>query len=383
MASELTVGVLGAGHAGTALAAWLSSQNVPTLMWAPANHPGSLPSIGQHGGIVASGLIEGKHEITVYENLSGLLASANFLILATRADVHEAFVNDLEKFVLKRPLLVICGHGFTVNYASRLMCERILETDDSPVTAKLTGGQGNEVHIKAILPSFGVSCYPVKLDIDGNPTLPKSTSATLARIFGSSITAISPLHSLFFSNYIIHAVSATLNIGRLRDPVGSLTERAEGWRAELETRVGADYRFYFYGQGTNSYVCNVIDAADKERLAVAKALGITLDTVLAECNTQSNTDYVNMREFSLAPFPYNVNFACPDTMRHRYFSEEIRTMAMICAIAKSRRIKIPVTKSIMSLIKSARGDASDTLSSLGALPFDPTELSIFGARADE
>ncbi|MBO9112482.1 MULTISPECIES: NAD/NADP-dependent octopine/nopaline dehydrogenase family protein [Rhizobium/Agrobacterium group] len=380
MASELTVGVIGGGHAGTALAAWFSSQKVQTAMWAPANHPGSLPSIRQHGGILASGLIEGKHEVTIYQELSDLLASAKFLILATRADVHQAFVQDLEKFVLKKPLLVICGHGFTVNYAARLMCERILETDDSPVTAKLIGGQGNEVHIKAILPSFGVSCYPVTRDGGGNLKLPKSISETLAKIFGSSITAISPLHSLFFSNYIIHAVSATLNIGRLRDPEGSLTERAEGWRTELESRVGADYRFYFYGQGTNSYVCAVIDAADKERLKVAGALGIKLDTVLAECNTQSKTDYVNMREFSLAPFPYNVNFACPDTLQHRYFSEEIRTMEMICAIAKSHRIKIPVTKSIMSLIKAARGDDVDALSLMGGLPFDPTKLSIFGAR---
>ncbi|MBO9136583.1 NAD/NADP octopine/nopaline dehydrogenase family protein (plasmid) [Rhizobium sp. B230/85] len=382
MASELTVGVLGAGHAGTALAAWLSSRKIPTLMWAPANHTGSLPSIRQNGGIVASGLIEGKYEVTVYEELSDLLASAKFLILATRADVHEGFVRDLERFVLKKSLLVICGHGFTVNYASRLMSTRILETDDSPVTAKLTGGQGNEVHIKAILPSFGVSSYPVKYDANGNFALPNSTSATLQKCFGTTITAISPLHSLFFSNYVIHAVSATLNIGRLRDPEGSLTQRAESWRMELETRVGGGHLFYFYGQGTNTYVCNVIDAVDKERLEVAKALGLTLDTVLAECNTQSNTDYVNMREFSLAPFPYNVNFACPDTLRHRYFSEEIRTMQMVCAIAKSCRIKIPVTNSIMSLIKAARGDAPGTLSSLGDLPFDVTKLSIFGARSD-
>lgn len=120
----------------------------------------------------------------------------------------------------------------------------------------------------------------------------------------------------------------------------------------------------------------MIDAADKERLKVAGALGITLDTVLAECNTQSKTDYVNMREFSLAPFPYNVNFACPDNLQHRYFSEEIRTLEMICSIARSHRVKIPVTKSIMLLIKAARGEALHALS----LPFDPTKLSIFGAR---
>ncbi|QTG17106.1 NAD(P)-binding domain-containing protein (plasmid) [Agrobacterium tumefaciens] len=385
MAPKLTVGILGAGHAGTALAAWFSSKRVPTYMWALEDHPGSLTAIRQqYGQVKASGLIEGVYLTTVCSNLSDLIASANFLILATRADAHEQFVGNLESYndqLTGKTLLVICGHGFAVSYAYRLQFKRILETDDSPTTAKLTGDGGNEVHIKAMLPSFGVSCYPVKYDESGNTILPDSVETVLTRRFQASITAISPLHSLFFSNYVIHAVSATLNIGRLRDPDESLTERAKGWREALDDRVGADQRFFFYGQGTNTYVCNVIKAADKERLAVAQALGITLDTVLEECNIQSKTDYVNMREFSLAPFPYNVNYACPDTLGHRYFSEEIRTMELISVIAEARGIKIPVTKSIMVLIKAARDDDPDTYSSSGSSSFNPFDLSIFGERS--
>nr|WP_272951507.1 NAD/NADP-dependent octopine/nopaline dehydrogenase family protein [Sinorhizobium meliloti] len=358
--SGLTVGILGAGHAGTAMAAWFASKKIPVVMWAPSGHRGSLPSINaQNGTIMAKGVINGKFNVSTCEDLGTVACSATLLIIITRSDAHESFVNELANLgneLNDKDILVVCGQGFALNFEKRLRSRRILEISNSPAACKITDGEKVMVHIKEMKAALGISCFPAHRHESGAIDFPDDVKHTLSRLFPTTkLTPTPPLQAAFGSNYITHAVSAMLNIGRLPDPAGTLSERAEGWLRELKNRAPMEEGFFFYGQGSNGYVCKVQDLVDNERRAVAMACGIRLSPLLQECNEEYNTDYATLREYCLAPSPHNVQYACPNDIEHRYFSEELRSLEGIAAIAEVVKVEVPLTRSHIFLIQAARG----------------------------
>ncbi|MGV1832922.1 hypothetical protein [Agrobacterium vitis] len=140
---SLNIAVLGAGHVGTALAAWFSSQGATTTLWAPHDHPGILSSAFENKAHIRSeGLLEGTHEVAVADSLESAVESASLLVVATRSDAHQGLVEDLRRLgarISGKEILVICGRGFAIRFAHLLQFDKIVETDNSPVTSKLIG----------------------------------------------------------------------------------------------------------------------------------------------------------------------------------------------------------------------------------------------------
>ncbi|WHA44216.1 MULTISPECIES: D-nopaline dehydrogenase [Agrobacterium] len=381
----LTVGVLGSGHAGTALAAWFASRHVPTALWAPADHPGSISAIKASEGVITTeGMINGPFRVSACDDLAAVIRSSRVLIIVTRADVHDSFVNELANFngeLATKDIVVVCGHGFSIKYERQLRFKRIFETDNSPITSKLSDQKKCNVNIKEMKASFGLSCFPIHRDDAGVIDLPEDTKNIFAQLFSARIICIPPLQVLFFSNYITHAVPAVMNIGRLRDPANSLTKRAEKWLLELDERTPrAEKGFFFYGEGSNTYVCNVQEQIDHERRKVAAACGLRLNSLLQECNDEYDTDYETLREYCLAPSPHNVHHACPDNMEHRYFSEELCSLEDVAAIAAIAKIEIPLTHAFINIIHAGKGKINPTGKSSSVIGnFSSSDLIRFGA----
>ncbi|NSY72475.1 D-nopaline dehydrogenase [Agrobacterium tumefaciens] len=381
----LTVGVLGSGHAGTALAAWFASRRVSTALWAPADHPGSISAIKANEGVVTTeGVINGSFTVSASDDLLAVIRSSHLLIIVTRADVHDSFVSELANFngeLAEKDILVVCGHGFSMKYERQLQCKRILETDNSPTTSKLSDKKKCKVNIKEMKASFGLSCFPIHRNDVGVIDLPEDIKIIFAQLFTARIIPIPPLQVLFFSNYITHAIAAVMNIGRLRDPVNSLTKRAEQWLLELDERTPrAETDFFFYGEGSNTYVCNVQEQVDQERRKVAKACGLHLNSLLQECNDEYGTNYATLREYCLAPSPHNVHYACPDNMEHRYFSEELCSLEDIAAIATITKIEMPLTRAFINIIHAGKANFPPTDKTSSVIGnFRSGDLIRFGA----
>ncbi|WP_312885929.1 NAD/NADP octopine/nopaline dehydrogenase family protein [Rhizobium leguminosarum] len=385
MTPGLTVGILGAGHAGTAMAAWFASKKIPVVIWGPSDHRGYIPKIdAQNGTIMAKGVINGKFHVSTSEDVGTVACSATLLIIITRADAHESFVSELAKLGNKlndKDIIVVCGQGFALNFEKRLRSRRILEISNSPAACKVADGEKVMVHIKEMKATLGISCFPTHRNESGVIDFPDDVKHTLSRLFPTTqLTPTPPLQAAFGSNYVTHAVSAMLNIGRLPDPAGTLSQRAEGWLRELKNRAPMENGFFFYGQGSNGYVCKVQDLVDNERRAVANACGIRLPPLLQECNEEYNTDYATLREYCLAPSPHNVQYACPNDIEHRYFSEELRSLEGIAAIAEVVKVQVPLTLSHILIIQAARGKpAFESALYKSVREFTRDDLILFGA----
>ncbi|WCK69427.1 D-nopaline dehydrogenase [Agrobacterium tumefaciens] len=383
----LTVGVLGSGHAGTALAAWFASRHVSTALWAPADHPGSISAMKDNQGVITTeGVINGPFRVSACDDLAAVIRSSHVLIIVTRADVHDSFVNELANFngeLEAKDIVVVCGHGFSMKYERQLRCKRIFETDNSPTTSKLSDKKKCKVNIKEMKTSFGLSCFPVHRNDAGVIDLPEDIKIIFDQLFSARIVPIPPLQVLFFSNYITHAIAAVMNIGRLRDPANSLTKRAEQWLLELDERTPrSEQGFFFYGEGSNTYVCKVQEQVDQERRKVATACGLRLSSLLQECNDEYGTDYATLREYCLAPSPHNVHYACPENLEHRYFSEELCSLEDIAAIATVTKIEIPLTRAFINIIRAGKGNIPPTgISSSVIGNFSFSDLIRFGATA--
>ena len=349
------MGILGAGHAGTALAAKFAANGFSVTLWAPERHPGAIPDIlANDNNINAAGVINGAYAITPTTDVGVVVRSAKLLFIVTRADVHDTYVSALEEHndkLADTDLFVVCGQGFTMTYGDRLNVKRILESSNSPAASKLTGPA--TVNIKEMKTEFQVSCYPIHRDA-GRVSLPADLKDQLAKLLPAQLVPCLPLQAAFASNYITHAVAAMFNIGRLRDPADALTERAKGYLSELDRRDPPAGGYFFYGRGSNTYVNKVQEKVDAERRAVAAFCGIKLDTLLKECNDEYGTDYANLREYCLVPTPHNVQFACPDAIEHRYYSEEMWPMEFVAALAGLVGTPVPLTTATIVSIQAAR-----------------------------
>ncbi|KAM7187585.1 NAD/NADP octopine/nopaline dehydrogenase, alpha-helical domain containing protein [Rhypophila sp. PSN 637] len=338
--ANLTVGLLGFGHANAAMAGYFASKGIPSMVWTHPQHPGALRKTRQNGGVLnVGGLVEGEILITEAASLQDLLKNTRVILLGTRADAHAFYIDELKKhndLLTKSMIFVMKGTGFTLTYGRQLSFQYILESNTSPSTAKLDEGQGTAaVNLKSMKVEFSLSWYSNIHKYDPTEAFqdfPSNVKQVLNKLFDARIQIRSPLDiSLACGGTCIHLPGALLNIGRLPDEAGILTSKAKTNLAKLPTVDPG----YFYGNGMNTYVNRCQLSLDRERLAVAEACGLKGNQTLLEyVNFHYGTKFVDMREFSSNPYPHNAQKATPKDMGHRYYREEYIAITLLLAIAR-------------------------------------------------
>ncbi|KAM7213959.1 NAD/NADP octopine/nopaline dehydrogenase family protein [Rhypophila decipiens] len=294
MAPEnLTVGLLGFGHANAAMAGYFASKGISTMVY---------------------GLADGEILITEARSLQDLVRNTRFMILSTRVDAHSFYVDELRKhnsLLGKSMLFVMTGAGFTLTYGRDLNFQYVLECSTAPNTAKLDdSGPAAAVHLKSMKLEFELSWFP-------NASQDR-TPARLNIAFACVGTGV-------------HLPTALLNIGRLPDEARLLTPLAKANLAKLPTLDSG----YFYGNGMNTYVNRCQLGLDRERLAIAAACGLKAGPTLLEyLNGFYGTSFKNLREFSSNPYPHNAQKSTPKDMGHRYYCEEYISLTLLMTIAR-------------------------------------------------
>jgi opine dehydrogenase len=90
-----------------------------------------------------------------------------------------------------------------------------------------------------------------------------------------------------------------------------------GW---IETTKGD---FYFYREGMSPSVIKVIDAVDKERMAIARAFGFEPQSTLAIMNGYYGRGFADFREFARETVEHNMTKMTPTHMRERFIVQDI------------------------------------------------------------
>lgn len=255
--SSTRVAVLGGGNTAFALAANLTLRRCEVVLWEAPSHAASLAPIRDSREIRLTGVAEqGVARIDSVTTDVREAVETDVLLLPVPSYAHRAFADLLIPHLRPGHLVVLLpGNLGSLAFAKwareagRADGVLFCETDTAPYVCRKVGP--SHVHIWGVVTGLGLG------------VLPSSGTSRALLALGDVFPGIRAYpHALACglsaTNPIVHPAGVLLNAGRI--------ERSRG-------------EFYFYEEGVTPGVVRAIKAVDAERLAVAAALGISLDTV--------------------------------------------------------------------------------------------------------
>jgi opine dehydrogenase len=247
----MKVGIVGCGGIGLASAAWMVERGHQVSMWSPrADAPEPL----KNGQIQSIGILEADVKVHVVETPEQLVGAVEVILIAVPANGHRAVMDALVPHIRSGQTVIVSAmnslsslylyedairRGITITVAS---------FGTTALTARRVGPA--EVRIMVRRDSLGMSCLPRK-DFDG-------ALAVCESLFGMDFTqdenALAT--ALTSTNPIAHAPLALFNWTRI--------ERAESWP-----------QFHYMTERVSA----VIKLLDAEKIAVARAFGLRVQTI--------------------------------------------------------------------------------------------------------
>lgn len=335
-----TVSIIGAGHVGCALAYDIASRGYDVTLRSIRGHPGNLPKIKQNGNILeCSGMLAGRLPINIQEGFGNIASNVDkIIVVTTPSQGHEAIFTELSQRDLSKSVIVfITGNAAGVKARQQLNAKAVLDTATSPYSSRVSSD--GVVTIRGIKKRLQIGpLVPALSDEDRNEIgelfhMPLDWSPTTLEIFLSGV------------NGVVHVPTALLNLG---------------W---IETTNGD---FYFYRQGMSSGVCSIIQAADRERLAVAAAYRCNIRSALDSYNKNYGCQEKTLREFAKNTEAHNRTKGA----QKRFLDQDVPYWLVLCSDLGARAcVPTPVIDTLILLASISGGVdyrlTGRTLSSLG------------------
>ena len=139
------------------------------------------------------------------------------------------------------------------------------------------------------------------------------------------------------TNMILHCPTMIMNAGRIESE---------------------DEGFRFYGDGMTESVCAVMEAMDRERMAVGRALGLNLLSTMDDMKELYSIRGNTLRETILNNTAYcGHGKDSPSSMKYRYLTEDVPYLLVpVFGIGKKLGVPMPVTESIIRLASVIAGE---------------------------
>jgi len=146
----------------------------------------------------------------------------------------------------------------------------------------------------------------------------------------------------------------------------------------LLERTGGD--FLFYEEGVTEGVGRLIEAVDRERLAIAAALGVM---VLSEPAIGVRQGYMRQEDYSTgySTAPGFLGIRAQNELDHRYLTEDVGySLVFLSDLAARLDVATPAMDAVITiasvvLARDFRGEAKRTLTTLGLDGLSPSELA--------
>ena len=329
------VAILGAGHGGCAAAADLTSRGHHVRLHARSEE--RLKPLLERGGIEARGIVEGFVSLdSLTTDIKEAISGTDVVMLVVPSTAHEYYANLLAPILTPNiPVFLNPGHTCgglhfvhelkKAGYTREVRC---CETVTLTYICRMEGPTtvGIYTNVKNLL--FGA--------------FPAQNSEDLIAIIKSLYSEIIPA-----SNVLETALS---NMNAVFHPPGMLMNT--GW---VES-TGGD--FLFYRQGMSPAVGRVTSAVDKERMAIAKALGVKTRSFLdnffeAGLTTKEARDSNDISRACYESMP-NRTIKSPSSLDDRYIHEDVGYgLVPMSELGRMVEVPTPTIDSIIRLVSDA------------------------------
>lgn len=346
----MKIAVLGSGNGAHAVA----------FEWARAGHdvymfdfdmfPKPIAAINAAGGITSEGEMEGFQKLAYAgHDIGKVVTDADLIFAVGPAYSTEPFGKACAPYVKDGQIYIICPSSCmgAVTFKRALG----LALDDNRVTISETSTLPYAVRI------VGDAHIAVYNRLPGGiwlATLPSCENdrihAMLSPIYPGLAKAKTVLQtSLQNSNPMLHPTITTLNAARIEQTHGD---------------------FFFYEEGVTPAVGNVLEAIDKERIAIAAALGLEVlsDPVLGVLQGyMTEANYVSGYNYA----PGFKGIRAQSQLDYRYYNEDAG-YGLVFWIDLASRVNVPVPnmKAMLQLVSTIMqrdyaGEGARTLEKIG------------------
>lgn len=320
--------MIGGGNTGQAASAYLASLGGDCTIY--TRDPDKASQINETG-MSATGAVTGTWPVKATTDLAQAVDGADLILVMTTADAHRAVGEALKDVLAPSQTILV----FNSNWGA-MELRQVLGGD---IAAKqLTIAETGSQLFLSTASTPGQVHIGLKEQITISATDPAQTEEVItafADYFPQFVPARSIIETtMSTTNPVIHVPISFLNLVRI--------ENAQP--------------FLFYGEGVSPGAVELILAIDRERIAVASALGYEINDVLTGINSFWEKKHDNLFDALTKNESYIKGFG-PRTTRHRYFTEDIPYgITPISRIGKLFDVPTPNTDALLDLLRKAVGE---------------------------
>ena len=346
----MRVAVLGAGNGGVASAFDFAQHGHHVTLYAPPRYGENVIAVRNAGGIRASGDLEGFVPVRYAGTDAGeAMEDAELVVLVGPAYATDSLAADAAPHLRDGMAVLVCPGSCAGAIAFKRTAGLELEDD------RVIVGETSTLPYAVRVTSPGVINVFLKLTTDVYlAAVPRSGTDRLLRMVRDTWPEVERADSVFQTtlengNPVIHPAVTLLNAGLLE-------------------RTGGD--FLFYEEGVTEAVGRMIEAVDRERLAIADALGVT---VLSEPAIGKRQGYMLEESYSTgySTAPGFLGIKAQSRLDHRYLTEDVgyslvflTDLAARLGVATAVMDAVITTASVV-LARDFRAEAARTVSGLG------------------
>ncbi len=334
------VAILGSGNAACSYSAYLGKRGHEVRLWDQPCFWENLAPIKEKGGMDMIGVDTGFGPISlVTSDLEEAIKGIDIIMVVVPSFGHKTFAELLAPY-LKDDMIVVLNPGAVFGGLEFLNTVRKCGNKAKFIVGELASNifacrrsgptqvniQGKKETIEtAAIPASRVNEMIARLDqfFPGTYVPVKNAIAT----------------SLGYNNLIIHPAGTLLNMGRI--------ENTEG-------------KFDFYWEGLTPGVCKNIEAVDRERIAVGRALGIELESFIeisqkyyGHPERKTVYDFFSRSEVHGGWGTYTA----PPHMHTRYVTEDVPfALVPLSAVAKLVGVETPTIDGLIAIASNCNDE---------------------------
>ncbi len=356
--------VLGAGHGGLAMAAYLGTRGLPVRLWnrsAPRIEP-----VAARGGIELNGIMRGFGPVELATtDMEAVLGGSDAVMVVVPASGHGEVARRCAPF-LRDDHVVVLHPGRTggalefraelrrAGYRGRAV---VAETQTFVFASRSAGPAMSRIfRIKNAVPVAA---------------MPAGRTAGVVRILGAAFPQFVAAESVLKTSLdnvgaIFHPAPTLLNAGRIESTHGD---------------------FDYYHDGITPSVARVMEAMDAERLAVAEALGVRAMSAREWLEIAYGARGNTLHEAVLDNAGY-AGIKAPASMENRYIFEDVpASLVPMASLGDLLGVATPVIKSIIQLASIVHGEdywsGGRTAERLGLQGLDAPAIRRLAAEGEE
>ncbi len=295
------VAIIGCGNGGQALAGHLSLLGLNVNLYAHPNHLGGFQEVKKRGGVECFGAVHGFGKINLVSNdLAAVLNQTDIVFICLPVVAHESIFINMLPFLKENHIVINLSGQFSGIYQKEILNrsgweKNIIIADVTSFPYACRSESPSNANIVSVKTKMGIASFNKSIAFEINDII-KSFFPSKLEIMSSFIEA-----GLYDPCGITHPANVVFNAGR----------------------IGNQQEFYFYKEGITKETAQFLDVLDNERILIGQKLGLNLPPFYEVMNSYYDLSFTSIYDFyKLSPI-HNKKTFCPDSISHRYVSEDV------------------------------------------------------------